>query len=372
MAGVKTELTDFLNQLWLGIDGKLKMGPVEFPINTEADLEKFVQIPLNDSRTLLRILGYGKDEVDGQPTDVTVVGRSRYRPDYVLHRQQKPVVILDLKSPRENLADPKWVEQIDSYCRIKKVPLGLLFNGVDALLFVNLSQVTQVNRAELKEYAEWLPVLPVNDAEQLTVLPIMFAQRHEPKEMVELLNFVSTWVLTSRDEAVRKASVLVRQRLKELKERKEGEKRQREIRERIKAIQGDHVALGKMLSAACASDKILRAMKPKPSASELLEAWLGLPPLTEGPKTGGNPKPSGANIQLKAKLAEVCAVKGWNESWAIQIKRFRYRLNGVEDKGFRRIKQTSGVPPGLCIPGYSTRTAEFIIEQLDQLLKKEE
>lgn len=371
MAGIKTELTTFLNELWQCVDGELRVAGVKFQVSNEKELEKFIGVEEDNDRTLLQILGYTKEEVDSQPTYVTVIGHNKYRPDYVLHRDQKPTVIVDLKSPKENLADPRWVEQIDSYCRAKRVPFGLLFNGVDALLFVNLSQVTQVNRAELKKYVERLPVSPTTYAEHLVVPPIMGAQRPALREMAELLNVVSTAELTSRDEAVRKASGLVRQRLRELKQEDEWLRYQEAIRARLVAIQGDQTALGKMLLAACSADKVLRAMKPKPSASDLLAAWQGvLPP--EPPRVEERPERSGANIRLKEKLAEVCAAKGWDESWAKQIKGFRYRLNGVEDKGYRRMKQSPGVPPGFCIPGYQTPVAEAIIKQLDQLLKKEE
>ncbi len=106
---------------------------------TEDRLAQLVAFGAQTSRetaTLFGILGYSPDRVNVQPTMV-YFGTRRVRPDYVLLREGRPSVVVDLKQPGLELAKEEFYGQLAFYIHKFEIPIGILFNGTNVHVFVN-------------------------------------------------------------------------------------------------------------------------------------------------------------------------------------------------------------------------------------------
>ena len=139
----KRQVVELVERIAEGISRQL--------IKSEKDLEKFIRVVPDAERelanlhggclnaTLLELLGYTLATCDDHPYLMTIVGHTKYSPDYVLSTDKKVSVILDLKAPVISLDDREAIGQVQSYCARgeKSSPLGVLFNGRSVRVFIN-------------------------------------------------------------------------------------------------------------------------------------------------------------------------------------------------------------------------------------------
>ena len=238
-------------------------------IQTEADLEKFVQVKskaqldlrealgyvkTETNATLLEILGYRPEDVDDHLPKRVIVGQIRYSPDYVLKFKQKPFAIVDLKSPDTNIDHERWVGQIRCYCRDESAPIGILFNGRSLRVFIN---------TELKGLTKY-----DNDFKGQ---PVAAADQHEVKQMVEmLLKFAS---MPPEANPIALARGFANKRLKESSNRKW----QDTVVERVRHLLTD--PSDDVLAAIAGVESAWNEIEPKPSSAELEKIWRERPTL---------------------------------------------------------------------------------------------
>lgn len=344
-SNLKKRLKSFLENLIVGIEEGHKVAGVTLQTASEGDLEKFVRIGAEDDATLLRILGYNEADIDDHPVKRVLVGTTQFAPDYILRRQQKRLAVLDLKKPEEDLDNKKWAWQVLSYCQQVGAPLGLLFNGFSLRVFINTQD------KKLAKYQELFSDEPVATAEHTNLT-----------QMAELLSKFSAKALQTNP--TRLAGSLANRQAKTIRGRKRKEK--------IRGILMKFLAssppgdTNEVLSALATVDSLWTELDPKPTEAELIAAWSSAP--TPAPSTSGSNKRRGINPALRDKIVEICALRSWEVIERAQIRGLNYRLDGVEEKGYRSVPQGPNVPAGLCVQGKSTADAERVIRELEKLI----
>lgn len=247
--------------------GNLSKAINNLTVQTEADLEKFVQVESKaqlDLRealgyvktemnsTLLEILGYRYEDVDDHLTKKVIVGQIRYSPDYILKIKQKPFAIIDLKSPDTNIDHDRWIGQIHCYCRDESAPIGILFNGRSLRVFIN---------TELKGLTRF--------HEHFNGQPIAVADEHEVKQVVEiLLRFAYGSVEVNPISIARS---FADKRLKEINNRRW----QDTVAERINRILDE--PSNDVLSAIAGVENAWTGIDPKPSGADVEKIWKERP-----------------------------------------------------------------------------------------------
>ena len=346
-SNLKKQLKGYLENLILGIEKGHKVAGVSLQTVSESDLEKFVRVGIEGDATLLRILGYNETDIDDHPVKRVLVGTTQFAPDYILRRQQKRLAVLDLKKPEEDLDNKKWAWQVLSYCQQMDAPIGLLFNGFSLRVFIN------THDKQLSKYQNLFSEEPVATAEHTNLA-----------RMTELLSKFAVESLQSNPIALAKnlagkQAVIIH-----------GGKRQEEIRSILKKFlaSSPSVDINGILSALTTVDSLWAELDPKPTEAELVAAWNTSSQATlQPPETNGK---MSINPALRAKIVEVCALKGWEVIEKAQIKGLNYRLDGNEDKGFRPVSHGPNVPTGLCVQGKNTADAKKVIEELEKLKAK--
>lgn len=249
---LKQILDDFLSKLQRGVKSQI--------VQTEADLVQLFRVETEQERrvrelygtpktpTLLEHLGYSSGDVDERPVERTVVGQIRYAPDYILQPNQQRLAIMDLKAPGQSLDHERWVAQITTYCRELKVPLGILFNGIELRVFINTDYKGLVKHKKL-----------------FLQQPVASAGSHERKQMVDILLRFALPTLQASATVV--ANNLASKRRHELRDRE----RQHVIQNQLATVLANPP---KPVFAALASvDGIWDEIEPKPSEAELTSAW---------------------------------------------------------------------------------------------------
>lgn len=232
-------------------------------IQSEADLEEVFRVttdkqkqvvaffgssPHHKHRQLLEILGFTEVDVDDHCAKLTVVGQISYTPDYVLKQGSKLLAIVDLKAPGQNLDHPRWVGQILSYCQQLNVPLGLLFDGTEARVFVNTSMKGLTKHKGLFE-----------------AQPIASVGSQEKRRLVEVLLKFAKVNLTNGPISV--ANDLASKRKHELRDRE----RQKLIQSHLLTVLAEPTP--QVFVALAAIEDAWAAFDVKPSVTELSQAW---------------------------------------------------------------------------------------------------
>jgi hypothetical protein len=292
--------------------------------------------------TLLEILGYDFTDVDDHPKRLTVIGTIDYQPDYILKTSGQPATVLDLKAPDVSLE--KATEQICSYCRDIGVPLGILFNGHRMNVFINARD------KKLTKYAEFASE------------PVATADNHDLPFMVDLLFQFSKSTLGTHTYAL--ARCLAEKARTTTKNRE----RQIRIRERLAATLSEPPDA--LLAALCTMDEIWSGLESSPSLAELTVARDSTH-VKPGLQVSGSGR-SGANPTLRNRVAQVCAKHGWQTVESARangrLRGLNYRLDGIEEHGYRLVPQGQGVPTGLCIQGKDAPGARRMIQELEVIL----
>ena len=240
-------------------------------IQTEADLEKFVQVESKaqlDLRealgyvkteinaTLLEVLGYRDEDVDDHPPKKVIIGQIRYSPDYVMKVKQKPFAVVDLKSPDTNIDHERWIGQIQCYCRDESAPIGILFNGRSLRVFVN---------TELKGLTKY---------HEFKGQPVAAADQHEVKQIVELLLKFAHSLPEVNSTAL--ARSFANKRLKERSNRQWKDA----VVERMSGLLNDPT--NDVLAAIATVESAWSEIEPKPSGADLELIWRERPsPMTK-------------------------------------------------------------------------------------------
>ena len=295
---------------------------------------------VESSRTLLELLGYDVADVADHPRR-TIIGTVSYEPDYLLQSGERPLVVLDLKAPEVSLNSDRAVSQICTYCRGVKAPLGLLFNGSELRVFINTEY------KGLTKYKEF------------SLKPVAVVDRHDLAGMAELLSRFNRSALFQNPLAL--ARKLADKRWRELND----QQRQAVIRKNLREMLSNPPAA--LLAALPVLDGVWDDLEPKPSETEIVHAWRTQKTADVTGTVG--PTRTGANPELRRTVAEVCATKGWQAIEQAKISGLRYRLNGIEERGFRLVPQGAGVPTGLCVQGRDAPGARRIIAELQSILQ---
>jgi hypothetical protein len=262
-----------------------------------------------------------------------------------LRIQHKAVVVLELKHPTENLDDKLWAGQVLTYCRDIDAPFGLLFNGHSLRVYIN-TFVKQLSRHQARFREE----------------PVASAEYSDVEQMANLLSKFSL-------AALQTSPIALANRLAN------AENRVRAGKERQNAIHGILMKclavsppgdIDEILSALSTLNSLWTAVEPNPTKAELVTAWEARSAILRPQQRTGALK--GANPTLRAKIAEVCASRGWDVVEQANIRGLNCHLDGVEDHGFQRVPQGPGVPAGLCVQGKDTAGAKRIVAELEKLL----
>ena len=147
-----------------------------------------------------------------------------------------------------------------------------------------------------------------------------------------------------------------------------GEERRKAIHDVLtKSLTASPVGdIGEILSALSTVPTMWTAVEPKPTEAELAAAWESRSSAHASRQPTGNS--ARANPALRAKIAEVCSVKGWEVVNRAHIKGLRVRFDGVEEQGFHLVPVGPGVPAGLCVQDRDTPGAKRVLQELDKLL----
>lgn len=322
-------------------------------LQSESDLAQVFGVPSQSQRsmfeilyktqsepnpTLLEILGYSSENVEDHPFKKVEVGTTRYSPDYVLKNGQKSIAIIDIKAPDISLDKDDWARQICSYCREEKAPLGLLFNGREARVFIN---------PEVKGLTQ--------HKDKFTNVLVATASQHDIKQLVELLLKFSVENLELNAIIIAKQFALKRN--KELANKK----RRRQLQEILQETLANPSE--QVLSALTNVENIWDDVEPQPSEAEVISAWLDRSSTVKF--AAKNSSISNYNGSLRQMVAAICAAKGLDYLKANNVKGLRFRGHG--GNGYYLIPQGNDVPTDLFVGNVSANDAARIMSQLERL-----
>ncbi len=285
---------------------------------------------------------------------MTIVGHTKYSPDYVLGTSQKVWAVLDLKAPGISLDDQEAVGQVQSYCARgeKTSPLGVLFNGRSVRVFIN---------PEYQGFAK-------------------YKKRSHDLDPAKQINFYEAPVDAADDDTSAIAQVLLKIAEVTLQENPASSARRmadakvknikqgiwlREVRDRLRAALND--PSDEVVRAVASVDSIWVGMEKEPEPADAVIAWHRR---KETPITVASVKATAKqsiNGLLRQRVAEACKAKGWDYVQSRQIKGFRHR--SVGGNGYYLVPQRDAVPLDLYVAGVPTADAELIISQLEQITK---
>ncbi|MBM2815306.1 MAG: Type restriction enzyme protein terminus [Ignavibacteria bacterium] len=263
---------------------KLSENILNSEISSESALTATVEFPLSGwgkSKSLLQALGYNKANVQ-QQFAVKGIGTAKPRVDFLIGDKPNHWM-LELKKPSDICERPKYVEQLQSYMVQENIAMGILFNGRQALAYVNPEHSCIINICNnIKE--EEISVIPDLN---LKLCPIRKANiiSSDIKEMVtffrqfrydEKLLDIQALAFNLTDQYVRK-----------LRQDAKLAIRNNAIRTALNEIFNNPDEL--ILDAIIKASKSLSDIKTKPN--ELLNIWKNISFITES-ETNKNNSPN--------------------------------------------------------------------------------
>lgn len=237
--------------------------------------------------------------------------------------------MLELKSPEEDCGNPHFVKQLQSYMVLSGTPIGVLFNGLHAAVYVNPKH--DALRKPLADRAIELEERPVikKDADDRDGLFSVFSQfpcQTAPLDTVKLVKRLARALPPpTKTEEIRNAL-------------------QQMLHEPTADVALALVNVSAELADLGATPEIL------------LEVW----PL-DGPARGP------LNPEVRRLVAEVCGKVGYDALVKRKIKGLRMRTDGHQTAGFRLVRD-AGAPQGLTVQGVDGPAARRIIKELERLL----
>ena len=356
----KKQVVDLLDRIADGISRQLT--------KSEKDLERFVRVISDAERdtddlhrdgkpkaTLLQLMGYTLASCDDHPYLMTIVGHTKYSPDYVLSSGQKVLAILDLKAPGVSLDDREGIGQVQSYCARgdRTAPIGVLFNGKSVRVFIN------------PDYPSFTK----------------YKKRSVETDQKKQINFYETPVDAADDDSSTIAAVLLRISAASLSDDPASVARRmanakiqtiekgmwaHEVSDRLRAALSE--PSDEVIRAIASVDSIWEGMEKKPEPADAVIAWhRRKETLLTVASVKATAKQS-INGLLRQKITEACAARGWAYVQSCQIKGLRHRTNG--GNGYHLVPQGEGVPTDLHVAGVATGDAELIISQLEHIIKQ--
>jgi hypothetical protein len=328
-------------------------------IVSESDLERAVELPPfnHGFATLLQLLGYDRSMV--QPQYKIQLGTRVLRVDYLVSVNGS-AWMLDVKAPMIDCLLPKYAIQMTSYLKQESVPLGLLFSGRQAAIYVN---------PELRRVQALRDELQATYKIDLRQRAVRTAELGQPRDLVALVGLLS---MSGGGKLPDRLAVAL---TRELRDRKE-----REAQELVRKRTIDSV-LGGMLRnpSPTVVSAILQAYPELNAAiarSSDVRDWLRAQSKTcpsTPPQAPGQPSSTAAklNPRIRDLIAQVCATPGlgYRTLAGAGIRELNLRDWGAGDQGFRAVPAGPGVPPGLCVQGVDTPRGTRIIFALEQLLQ---
>jgi len=356
----KKQVVDLLNRIADGISRQLT--------KSEKDLERFVRVMSDAERdtddlhregkpkaTLLQLLGYTLASCDDHPYFMTIIGHTRYSPDYILSSGQKALAILDLKAPGISLDDREGIEQVQSYCARgdKASPLGVLFNGRSIRVFVNpdypgFTRYKKLSKEEDKKKRINLYEIPVEAAD------------NDVNAVAAVLLKLSVASLSDNPASV--ARKMANARIGSIWATTRGH----EVHDRLRSALNE--PSDEVIRAIASVDSLWEGMPKSPEPAEAIIAWNRR---TEAPITVASVKAAAKqsiNGLLRQTVAEACATRGWADVESRRVRGLRHR--GVGGNGYHLVPQGEGVPKDLYVAGVATADADLIISQLKHIIKQ--
>jgi hypothetical protein len=252
---LRQRLETYLDRISKGIENQVIQTEAElcelFRVNSDQQLAMWSLRGIHRSEgtdTLLEILGYSADDVEDHPAKRTVIGQIGYSPDYILMCSKRPLSVVDLKAPGQDLDRDRWTAQVRSYCRELKVPLGILFSGSDIRVLLN------TDHSGLTKHQG-----------QFATEAVAAASLADRKELVALLAKLAFPALSGNPVAI--ANAFARKRSAEIRNRA----RQRTIQECLRNAL-DHPT-APVFAALANVHEIWEALEPRPSEGEIATAW---------------------------------------------------------------------------------------------------
>jgi len=254
--------------------------------------EVYVEVPVEPLlhfTPLLQLLGYSLKDIDKAPP--LAYARTNVRPDYRIRVPGGSGAelrwILELKEPGEPLERARYVGQLFDYMQHPDVNalFGVLFTGREAYLYVN------------EQLAKPKPPLGRR--------PVMRASLDKDAALFSLFDNLPQSALCT--EPLKRARTLVKEAVKTDVGGKHEELRQAAIRAKVQSIKEappENVLLA--VVEACSEDWDTSKFD-LPSASDVEKHWSG-----EQSKPPVDVRRPGLNPELRRKVAEVCAKKGWD------------------------------------------------------------
>lgn len=310
----------------------------------EEDLALFVPptaYPYALTRNLLTILGYDSAQVKGQHG--VRLAASTYRVDYRVETGTQPW-LLELKAPTESCGE--HLKQLrDYFFGSPDVPLGVLFNGKEARVYVNTSH------KGLKTYESDLGLEPVRmaDTRQASQLVDIFAPLAWSGSMLDTLPLARQWA------KARRAKIAADKRSKARKATV-----QAAVDELLSDPQDD------LLEKALECSAKLKELQA--TVDDIRDAWLAR--LHRQPKQAF-PDNVKINPTMRALVARVCGKIGYEALHNLRIRGL-YLYTG--DKASMRgtpVEPGPGVPDGLSVAAVDRPSGERIIATLNEVLSRE-
>ena len=356
----KKQVVDLLNRIADGISRQLT--------KSEKDLERFVRVMSDAERdtddlhregkpkaTLLQLLGYTLASCDDHPYFMTIIGHTRYSPDYILNSGQKVLAILDLKAPGISLDDREGIEQVQSYCARgdKASPLGVLFNGRSIRIFVNPDYPGFTRYKKLSTAED--PRKRINFYET----PVEAAD-NDVNAVAAVLLKIS--VMSLSDDSASVARKMANAKIQTIEKGKWAH----EVSDRLRAALSE--PSDEVIRAVASIDSLWVGMEKGPEPADAVIAWNRR---KEVPITVASVKATAKqsiNGLLRQTVAEACATRGWADVESRRVRGLRHR--GFGGNGYHLVPQGKGVPLDLHVAGVATADADSIISQLEYIIKQ--
>jgi len=260
---MKKQLVKFLQE----IAEEIKKGKID----SEKKLEQFA-CDITKAKSVFRLMGYSKDDINVQPRRIHILGTLYYRPDFIVSCKGENIIVFESKSPRQILDNQSHINQIVSYCDVEKIPLGILFNGKGIHVYANTKlpglRYLSATKCPRVEYRGFSSEKKITRAISFERRPIVIASSN-PRKVADVL-FKLSEPFVKQKGAVRIASSLAQVHKKEIARKAAIDLRNQAIQKQLCRIKSKPSQA--ILKAIKENSPQLSALEP--TADELRRNWL--------------------------------------------------------------------------------------------------
>ncbi len=316
-------------------------------VRSESDLSRAVEIGFNNGKSLMRLLGYSREDVTEQ--SLIKVGTTSLRVDFRVGKQENSW-LLDLKFPCGKFNCESAVNQMKSYLLITGLPFGVLFDGRNACV------VIYSNHRDLRNWRDYA---------DKAICETQVEQDGDCRELTKFFKLLHADFLQKESGAVEIARKMARKQ----RDIDTAKKRHDEIIETIQAaFQTSTQALAVQL-AVLPELKNIHAQPQEVLAALRTLHLVKRQPTNTDPIGITNPTPppqNKINPQIRRLIVEICESHDFEFLQAQHIPKLRIRTDGHVGNGYMAVTG-SGVPEGLTVGGVDRPTGLEIIRQLERI-----